>query len=156
MAGEVEDAPEAGHRRKKGDVVGVVEAAHLVGVHPNTLAARLRDGLFEGAVRDRTEPGHPWRISRSVVLEMGPAVRKRTPRQERVEIEGELAAQAFALFDACTPLDKVVMQLKALPPVILTLFRQWKEIRAESDAWLAPKVEKPSAPPKLVDWRTVK
>lgn len=132
--------------------VGIEEAARIAGVSQHTMQRRVREGMFPEARRDRTERGHPWRISRSVVLEVG-QVRKRTPRQERVDIEGELAAAAFQLFESAVDLVQVVIRLKAQPEAISKLHDQWLALRAKSPPPATPPA--PAAPAKPIDWNEV-
>ena len=157
---ELDDGSDAENRRSVADpdVVGIREAAQLAGVHPNTLISRIREGAFPEARRDPNGRGHPWRLSKSVVLEMGPAVRKRTPRQERIDIEGELAAAAFQMFEDAVEPVQIVIRLKAQPAAIMKLHDQWLALRARSHVAtsVAPATAAtPATPVKEIDWRTV-
>jgi len=137
------------------ELLGTAEAAKLMGVSERTMARRINEGTLP-AKRDRRAQGHPWRISKSVVLEMGPAVRKRTPRQERVDIEGELAAAAFKLFEDCVEPVQIVIRLKAQPEAIMKLHSQWLALRALAPAQQpAATPPAPSKPVKEIDWSAV-
>lgn len=132
--------------------VDILEAARLTGVSDRTIQRRIAEGMYPQAQRDMTRPGHPWRISKSIVLEMG--ARKRPSRQDHADMAGELAAAAFQLFEAAVDIVQVVIRLKAQPEVVFKLYDQWRKARAMTPA--AAPVTTTAEPTKPVDWRNVK
>ena len=115
----------------------IAQAAKLRGVSPATLYRRILDGDLP-AERD----GRSYRISKKVVLEVGP-LRKRDSREERARSIGRLAALAFPLFSAGVALDTVVVQLEADPVAVRSLFIQWAQLRELSATYLAPPATTP-------------
>lgn len=75
----------------------------------------------------------------SVAENLSVAFERRTTTTEKVTIgaaapdraraRGVLAARAFALFEAVTPIESVVMRLEADPAVVRALFTEWVQCR---------------------------
>jgi hypothetical protein len=126
------------------DAIPVALAAREGRVSEATLRRAIQAGVVE-AVRD----GGRLVVRRSEVVELRGRLRKRVPTSaiERERASGELAALAFERFEACTPLDRVVVELKALPDTIRELFSQWVALRETSARWLA----KPPGPMPIVE-----
>ena len=152
-APEVTDAPDTSENNAElvDERLGLVEATQLTGISTRTLQRRIAEGQFPDAKRDMRGPGHPWRLSRSVVLEVGQ--RRCSSRQERVDIEGELAAAAFKLFEDAVDVVQVVIRLKAQPEAIFKLHAQWLTARAMAPTAATPAT--PTKPVKEIDWSTV-
>jgi excisionase family DNA binding protein len=118
-----------------GDELTISQAAKLAGVSASTMARRVADGELPASKDGRT-----WRLSKQVVLEVGPALRRRDApksRAERARDRGALAARAFPLFETATPLPDVVVRLEADPDEVLVLHERWLALRERTAAWLA-------------------
>ncbi len=121
------------------DALSVLQASQILGVPVSTLRRRIEEGDLP-ATRD----GRAWKISKTVVLQVGAAtLKKRESPADRARNTGRLAALAFPLFAASTPLDEVVVKLEADPAAIRALFAEWKECRALS-AQLKPTAAGPT------------
>jgi excisionase family DNA binding protein len=114
--------------------LSLVEAAKLIGASPTTVMRRISEGVLPAS-----KDGGAWRLSRQLVLEVGPAIRRRgaRPAADRERDRGALAARVFPLLRAAVPLDEVCERLEADPAIVRGLFEEWTRLRALSAAWLA-------------------
>jgi excisionase family DNA binding protein len=113
--------------------LSISEAARLKGVSHATLLRRIDEGTLP-AFRDPSD-GRSWRLSKKVVLEIGP-LRKRSASERRDR--GEAAALMFPLFRSAMPLDEVAERLRWDPAEVRVVFAQWCELRALTDQFFTP------------------
>jgi excisionase family DNA binding protein len=119
-----------------GGDLSLAQASRLSGIPETTLRRRIDEGELPA-----TKDGRSWKLSKTVVLQVGP-LKKRETKADRARDVGRLAASAFPLFAAGTPLDDVVVRLEADPAAVRALFGEWMQCRALTASYLAT----PAAP----------
>jgi excisionase family DNA binding protein len=108
---------------------------NLVGADVMAKRLKMSRSTFERAVRDGSIPF--INTSQGRKYDLNGTIASRLPRhggiRSKDEIEGDQSKVLFPLFRASTPLDEVVERTGIGPDAVLSLFRKWLLLRAESD-----------------------
>jgi hypothetical protein len=82
-----EEPTETANNVRGGDRVTIAQAAALLGVHPNTVRNRVKDGVYD-AEKVVTENGQTWMIARNSLLNNAlPKGSQQAPSQRKPNVE---------------------------------------------------------------------